>query len=56
MPKVGMAAIRKPQLINATMMAIDAVGLRKANVAMISRYAGGVLPLLITTLAAKMAY
>lgn len=40
MPKVGMAAIRKPQLIDATMQAIDAVGLSKANVTMISRYAG----------------
>lgn len=40
MPKVGMAAIRKPQLIDATLRAIDAVGLSHANVAMISRYAG----------------
>lgn len=40
MPKVGMAAIRKPQLIDATLKAIDAVGLSHANVAMISRYAG----------------
>lgn len=40
MPKVGMPEIRKPQLINATMEAINAVGLHKASVAMISRYAG----------------
>ncbi|MDB4837225.1 transcriptional regulator BetI [Marinomonas sp.] len=40
MPKVGMAAIRKPQLIDATMQAIQTVGLRKANVAIISQYAG----------------
>lgn len=40
MPKVGMAAVRKPQLIDATLKAIDAVGLSHANVAMISRYAG----------------
>ncbi|MGB0867545.1 MAG: transcriptional regulator BetI [Granulosicoccaceae bacterium] len=40
MPKVGMAAVRKPQLINATLEAIDKVGLAHANVAMISRYAG----------------
>lgn len=40
MPKVGMPAIRKPQLINATMEAINSVGLQKASVAMISSYAG----------------
>ncbi|MCL6417126.1 transcriptional regulator BetI [Aestuariirhabdus sp. Z084] len=40
MPKVGMPEIRKPQLINATMEAIYAVGLHKASVAMISSYAG----------------
>ncbi len=40
MPKLGMAAIRKPQLIEATLCAIDAVGLSHANVAMISRHAG----------------
>jgi TetR/AcrR family transcriptional repressor of bet genes len=40
MPKVGMPEIRKPQLINATMEAINAVGLHKASVAMISSYAG----------------
>ena len=40
MPKVGMPAIRKPQLIEATMQAINAVGLQKASVVMISGYAG----------------
>lgn len=40
MPKVGMPEIRKPQLINATMAAINDVGLHKASVAMISGYAG----------------
>lgn len=40
MPKVGMPAIRKPQLINATMEAINSAGLQKASVAMISGYAG----------------
>ena len=40
MPKVGMPAIRKPQLINATMEAINSAGLQKASVAMISSYAG----------------
>ena len=40
MPKVGMPEIRKPQLIDATMEAINAVGLQKASVAMISGYAG----------------
>lgn len=40
MPKVGMPEIRKPQLIRATMEAIDSQGLQKASVAIISRYAG----------------
>jgi TetR/AcrR family transcriptional repressor of bet genes len=40
MPKVGMPAIRKPQLIDATIEAINAVGLQKASVVMISGYAG----------------
>ncbi len=40
MPKLGMPEIRKPQLINATMEAINDVGLHKASVAMISSYAG----------------
>ena len=40
MPKVGMPEIRKPQLIDATMEAINQVGLQKASVAMISGFAG----------------
>ncbi|WP_426417786.1 transcriptional regulator BetI [Aestuariirhabdus sp. LZHN29] len=40
MPKVGMPEIRKPQLINATMEAINSGGLHKASVAVIGRYAG----------------
>lgn len=40
MPKLGMAAIRRPQLIEATMYAIDSVGFSRANVQTISRYAG----------------
>ncbi|MEI8593380.1 transcriptional regulator BetI [Photobacterium sp. Hal280] len=40
MPKVGMPEIRKPQLVEATMAAIDEVGLAGASVALISRKAG----------------
>ncbi|MEZ8140638.1 transcriptional regulator BetI [Enterovibrio norvegicus FF-33] len=40
MPKVGMPAIRRPQLVEATMSAIDDVGLAGASVALISRKAG----------------
>ncbi|MBY4677454.1 transcriptional regulator BetI [Marinobacterium arenosum] len=40
MPKIGMPEIRKPQLINATMDAVNEVGLQGASVAMISRHAG----------------
>lgn len=40
MPKQGMAAIRRPQLIEATMHAIDSVGFSRANVQVISSYAG----------------
>ncbi|WP_027847698.1 transcriptional regulator BetI [Marinospirillum minutulum] len=40
MPKVGMPEIRKSQLIQATIEAINDVGLHKASVAMIGRYAG----------------
>jgi len=39
-PKVGMPEIRKPQLIKATMEAINDVGLHKASVATIASYAG----------------
>lgn len=40
MPKLGMAEIRKPQLIEATLCAIETVGLTKANVQVISQLAG----------------
>jgi len=40
MPKLGMQEIRRPQLINATMEAIDSVGLQATTVAMISNRAG----------------
>ncbi|KXF83382.1 transcriptional regulator BetI [Enterovibrio coralii] len=40
MPKVGMPAIRKPQLVAATMAVIDDVGLAGASVSLISRKAG----------------
>jgi TetR/AcrR family transcriptional repressor of bet genes len=39
MPKVGMAEIRRPQLINATMEVIDQVGMQGASVALIGRAA-----------------
>ena len=40
MPKVGMPAIRKPQLFDATMQVIIAVGLHIASVVLISGFAG----------------
>jgi len=40
MPKVGMHPIRRQQLINATLMAIDQVGMEDASIAMIARFAG----------------
>ncbi|WP_221794053.1 transcriptional regulator BetI [Oceanobacter mangrovi] len=40
MPKLGVAEIRRPQLIDATMDAINEVGLHKASVVMISGKAG----------------
>ena len=40
MPKVGMEPIRRQQLIQATMAAIDEVGLADATVARIARHAG----------------
>ena len=40
MPKVGMEPIRRQQLINATMAAIDEVGLAEATVMRIARHAG----------------
>lgn len=40
MPKVGMEPIRRQQLINATMNAIDEVGLADATIVRIARHAG----------------
>ncbi|MDD1779930.1 transcriptional regulator BetI [Enterovibrio sp. ZSDZ35] len=40
MPKVGMPAIRRPQLVAATVAVIDEVGLAGASVSLISRKAG----------------
>ncbi len=40
MPKVGMRAIRKPQLVEATMTVIDRVGLHSASISLISQEAG----------------
>ncbi|NKI74608.1 transcriptional regulator BetI [Dickeya sp. CFBP 2040] len=40
MPKVGMQPIRRQQLIDATLMAIDEVGLHEASIAQIARRAG----------------
>lgn len=40
MPKLGMPEIRRPQLIESTLLTIDEVGLQAATVAMISKRAG----------------
>ena len=40
MPKVGMQPIRRSQLINATLQAVDQVGLGDASIAYIARLAG----------------
>ncbi len=40
MPKVGMQPIRRQQLIEATMTAIDQVGMADASIALIARLAG----------------
>ena len=40
MPKVGMQPIRRRQLIDATMTAIDQVGINDASIALIARLAG----------------
>ena len=40
MPKLGMEPIRRQQLINATMAAIDEVGLAEATIMRIARHAG----------------
>jgi AcrR family transcriptional regulator len=40
MPKVGMQPIRRQQLIEATLQAVDQVGLGDASIALIARLAG----------------
>lgn len=40
MPTLGMPEIRRPQLIDATMAAVNDVGLSKASVGLISRKTG----------------
>ena len=40
MPKVGMQPIRRQQLIEATLLAVDQVGLGDASIALIARLAG----------------
>ncbi|CAM3653905.1 HTH-type transcriptional regulator BetI [Pseudomonas reidholzensis] len=40
MPKVGMQPIRRQQLIDATLLAVDQVGLGDASIALIARLAG----------------
>jgi TetR/AcrR family transcriptional repressor of bet genes len=40
MPKVGMQPIRRQQLIEATLTAIDQVGMGDASIALIARLAG----------------
>ena len=40
MPKVGMQPIRRLQLINATLQAVDQVGMAEASIALIARLAG----------------
>lgn len=40
MPKVGMQPIRRQQLIEATMQAVDQVGMGDASIALIARLAG----------------
>ena len=40
MPKVGMQPIRRSQLINATLQAVDQVGMADASIAYIARLAG----------------
>lgn len=53
MPKVGMPAIRRPQLVAATVAVIDEVGLAGASVSLISRKAGVSAGSSIITLVAK---
>ena len=40
MPKVGMQPIRRQQLIEATLLAVDQVGMADASIALIARLAG----------------
>jgi TetR/AcrR family transcriptional repressor of bet genes len=40
MPKVGMQPIRRQQLIEATLQAVDQVGMGDASIALIARLAG----------------
>lgn len=40
MPKVGMQPVRRAQLIHATLIAIDQVGINEASIALIARLAG----------------
>lgn len=40
MPKVGMQPIRRAQLIQATLLAVDQVGINDASIALIARLAG----------------
>eukprot|EP01034_Spumella_vulgaris_P001363 gene1363-1796_t len=40
MPKVGMQPIRRQQLIEATLLAVDQVGMGDASIALIARLAG----------------
>ena len=40
MPKVGMQPIRRQQLIEATLTAVDQVGMADASIALIARLAG----------------
>ena len=40
MPKVGMQPIRRQQLIEATLQAVDQVGMADASIALIARLAG----------------
>jgi|GEM_PF-5751642 len=40
MPKVGMQPIRRQQLIQATLQAVDQVGLNDASIVLIAKLAG----------------
>jgi len=49
MPKVGMQPIRRQQLIEATLTAIDQVGMGDASIALIARLAGVSNGIIVTT-------